>query len=138
MKELEPGWDVTPLYKNCPKCGCDLTKQFVNTDSSNGKPRKNKNYSGWFVIARIALSSGAKGIGCSWKESRLKRMIDQFSQANKKTTDRHQGSRNGREFGKKPGASKQENKKANHHENLVQVVKRKLGKRILHHLFGRG
>ena len=30
---LPPGWDFTPLYKHCPKCGCDLRKEFVAAES---------------------------------------------------------------------------------------------------------
>ena len=31
--ELPPGWDFEPLHKTCPKCGCDLSKEFVAPES---------------------------------------------------------------------------------------------------------
>lgn len=44
--ELSPGWHVTPLYKKCPQCECDLTQYYM--DSENGK-RKTKEIKSWFI-----------------------------------------------------------------------------------------
>lgn len=48
--DLPQGWKFTPLYEHCPKCGYDLSKEFVcaEDDKHDAKPENAKgNESGW-------------------------------------------------------------------------------------------
>ncbi len=36
--DLPPGVAITPMYKNCPQCGCDLTHHYID-DSEKDKDK---------------------------------------------------------------------------------------------------
>ncbi len=36
--DLPPGVAITPLYKKCPQCGCDLTQHYIgDAEKDKGK-----------------------------------------------------------------------------------------------------
>ncbi len=131
--ELPPGVEVTPLYEKCPQCGCDLTQYFIDAENDKANTQDNKSNSSRHIVAR--MTRGNSIVPC--KDARLKRVVDPFTNTNKEATKRNKCRWQGWKFWGQARPYKQENSSANNHNGFVPVVKRKLGERIFHWVFGR-
>lgn len=133
-QKIEPGWKFTPLYDRCPRCNCDLTKQFIDAPTNNNESDKNEGYSYGSVIARM---SSYLALRVTKHQRCLQRMINPFPKPDEKATNGDGRSCSGWKFWQVTGTNKCENNNANNHDNLVPVVKRKLRERIIHYFLGR-
>ena len=51
---LPPGWKFEPLHKNCPKCGCDLSKEFVASENNEAEAEDIKGGANRLGVSRMA------------------------------------------------------------------------------------
>jgi hypothetical protein len=126
---LEPGWDFEPLHKTCPRCGCDLSKEFVAPEHDEGGANDVEHDADELRVTRMT-SHDADGV-----HSGLQRVVRPLSEPNPKDAEGNKRGWHNGESLEEPGTSKDENKDSHDHEDLVPVVKRNLGKRIIHWLF---
>lgn len=135
---LPAGWKFTPLYRVCPRCGCDLTQQHIDPKNDKRKTKDDENDSERTVVAQMSADNAAREVGVIRKQSCLQGMVDPLAETNKEATERHERGWGGWKFWKQSGAGKDEDESAKAHNDFVPVVKRKLGERVFHWLFGRG
>lgn len=129
--ELPPGWDFEPLHKTCPKCGCDLSKEFVAPEHNEGGANDVEYDADELRVTRMPPHY-AEGVHFG-----LERVARPLSEPNQKDAEGNKRGWYDGEILEEPGTSKDENKDSHDHEDLVPVVKRNLGKRIIHWLLRR-
>lgn len=123
--ELAPGWDFVPLHRKCPKCGCDLSKEFVPAEDDERSPNNIEGDANWPRVSGMPTND-SNGVN-----SGLQRMVGPLTKAKQKHTKRNERGWNRRKHLEKPRAGQDEYEDANNHEHLIPVIEGNFGKRII-------
>jgi hypothetical protein len=134
--DLPPGWKFTPLYKHCPKCGCDFSKEFVPTENDERDTKYVECDTSRLWVSRVAPDYSSRLVCGGIQNSGLEGVVRPLAQANKEATKRNDRGWNSRECVEHTSPGCQEHDNAHDHEDLVPVVEGKLRKWIVH-LLGR-
>jgi len=134
IASIPPGFKFTPLHVKCPRCGCDLSQEFVETDANKGKAENVKGDSENLGTPRMSTDNATRKTSGSRYERSLQGVIDPLPKADEEYTE---GNESGRRCGKgreQASASGQKDNDTYDHQDMVPVVERKFGKRIIHWL----
>jgi hypothetical protein len=123
--EVPIGWKFEPLYRRCPRCGCDLGKEFVPAKKDENHPNSIEREADKSGVARMPTND-ANGMKLG-----LQGMISPLAETNPENSE---GNKRGWNYGEgleKSSARKNEYKNANDHKDLVPIIKRNFGQRII-------
>lgn len=129
--DLPQGWKFTPLYEHCPKCGYDLSKEFVCAEDDKHDAKQIECETERLWVSRVSSEDTAREGGICRCENGLQRMVDPLANAKPENA---KGNESGWHSGKclqEAGTSEKKNNDADNHENLVPVIKGQFGKRII-------
>jgi hypothetical protein len=127
---IPEGWKFEPLYMHCPKCGCDLNKEFVPAETNEGNTNSIKSHANRFGVAGMAGNFPGRHVEAGRNNSRYQGMVYPLAKTNEKRAKRNQGRRDCGVSLEQTRSSKKENDNADNHEDLIPMVKGKFGKRI--------
>ena len=129
--DIAPGWKFEPLYRHCPKCGCDLNKEFVHAKNDKGETKNEKNDAQRRGAARVPGNHAAGTVCAGANQNSLQWVVDPLTKADPEEPKRNKGSWNYRESLEKTRTRKKEDKDAGDHNHLVPVIKRNFRERII-------
>lgn len=129
--DIPTGWKFTPLYKHCPKCGCDLSKEFVPAENDKHDTKQIECEAEWFGVPRVASDNATRERKISRFEDGLQWMVYPLAKAKPENTKRNESGWSSGECLQEACTSKKKNDDTNNHENLVPVIKGQFGKRII-------
>ena len=127
---IPEGWKYEPLYKHCPKCGCDLSKEFVPAEANESNTDNIKGDANRFGVAGIAGDFTGGHVEAGGNDRCSQRMVNPLAKTNEKYAKRNQGGGDCGVSLEQTCTSKKENDDADNHEDLIPMVKGKLGKRV--------
>lgn len=130
--KLPTGWKFTPLHKNCPQCGFDLSHQFVESEADKDGTENVESDASKFLVSRMAGNNTARVISSGTHECGLKWMVDPLAKADEKTAKRNNRNRNRGKRREHPSPGSQENHDAYGHKHLVPVIKGKPREWVIH------
>ena len=125
MIDLPPGWKFEPLYRNCPRCGFDLSKEFVYPEQDKPGTERIESEAAELSVTRVAPNHAAR------HDFDLQRMIDPLTKPDPENAERNKRGWRYRKSFKKPRARKNEDENTNDHQHLIPVIKCNFGKRII-------
>ncbi len=127
---IPEGWKFEPLYKHCPKCGCDLSAEFIPAKANENNTNNIKGDAYKFGVAGMAGDFSGRHVEAGGNDSRYQGVVNPLANTNEERAERNQG---GRDCGvrlEQTCASKKENNDTDNHDDLIPMVKGKFGKRI--------